>query len=572
MKKLTLLSGLALLAFASSGNIQNVQEKQATPTLSAEAINALQAKGFNFIGMHRPVRSPRLVDSTNLAETVHIQMSLDLNAAKDIDITWLGARLAKATTASPNDTILTEGFEGDFPENQWKLSGNPTWGKSNYQKHSGQNSVFCAKGGTSGVTPPANYPNNMNAMMIFGPFDLTGASLAFVRFWYWLDTEINKDWFYYMASMDGVNFRGIGVSGATGVSSPAWEQTSLNLGDVSQLGNLTGKSSVWIAFGFASDSTNTRPGVFIDDIELQKFSVGTGLSGYIKGALSPTGNPYIAFDHIGVAKRDSLKILPGTEIRFDQGIELVVEGRLNARGTVNDSLRFTSNNKNPKPGDWAGIGFYLADTNATVRYARIDYAGKSRGGQFGAAGILADGRPVISNNLIIKNVGAGISCIRRNQTSPTIRQNKVSHNTIGIQAFESVGLIEGNVISNNRTGISMISSGFIVRNNHIRDNSEIGISCNTSEPVIVKNIIENNGSDGIWAGEAYLLIPTFVRIIGNQILNNKTNGIRISGFAYRGKILANLIKGNHRNGVDFSGISNSYPTPLIDLVNNTHCS
>jgi hypothetical protein len=501
MKKVTLLPVLVVLVFASPSNVQ----ENPVQSLSVEAVNSLQARGFNVLGVHHPVRSPRLVDSTNLAETSHIQMSLDLNAAKDIDITWLGSKASKAIAANPNDVILTENYESDFPGSKWRLSGNPTWGKTGYQKYGGQSSVFCAQSGIAGVTPPANYPNNMNAMMVFGPFDLTGASLAFVRFWYWLDTEINKDWFYYMASLDGVNFSGIGVSGFSG-----WDQTSLNLGGVPELGNLTGKSLVWIAFGFTSDSTGTDRGVFVDDVEVLKSSIGTGLSGYISGTLTSTGNPYIAFDHIGVAQGDTLLILPGTEIKFDQAKELVVQGFLNARGTVSDSLKFTSNSMTPKPGDWVGIGFYSADTNATVQYALIEGA---------RSGIFTDGRLLIANNLIVNSSYSGIEC-DFDFPGPIIRSNKISSNVLGIRGRTSSALIDGNEIDNNQIGITMTLSSNVVRNNHIHNNSEAVVS-NTSDPIIVRNIIENNGSNGVSASGGAGYISSFVCIIGNQILNKK---------------------------------------------------
>lgn len=572
MKKLTLLPTLAVLAFATPSNIQSIQEKQATQTLSAEAINALQAKGFNFISMHHPVRSPRLVDSTNFPETVQIQMSFDLSAAKDIEINWLGTRSSQEIATSPNDTIFTESFEGDFPGTRWSLSGNPTWGKSNYQKHSGQNSVFCAQGGTAGVTPPANYPNNMNAMMVFGPFDLTGASLAFMRFWYWLDTEINKDWFYYMASTDGVNFKGIGVSGATGVYSPAWEQTSLNLGDVPELGNLTGKSSVWVAFGFTSDSSGARKGVFVDDVEIQKSSIGTGISGYISGTLTPAGNPYIAFDHIGIAKGDSLSIASGVQIKFYDAKELIVLGYLKATGSVNDSIMFTSNNTTPKAGDWAGIGLYADATyGCQIRYCKIEFAGFVP--SYNPGGIFADSRDaVISNCLIWKNKIAGINCGNVIPNS-TIMHNKIILNEDGIHGTLSTAKIIENIISQNTlNGIYADLSEFTIRNNEIYDNRKAGIYGSTSNLTIIENRIERNGSYGIFAGGAYLSIPSTNIMIKNRILENGEGGIVFGGLASRGMIMGNLVAKNTGHGVDVSQFSAPYgfqEEPSMIFINNT---
>jgi parallel beta-helix repeat protein len=545
-----------VLAFAIPGNVKNTQEKQATQTLSAEAINALQAKGFYLISMNHPVRSPRLVDSTDLPETSHIQMSLDLNVAKEIDVTWLGARETRTT----NDTILTEGFEGDFPGNKWQLSGDPTWGKTNYLKHSGQNSVFCAKDGNDGVTPPANYPNNVNALMVFGPFDLTDASLAFVRFWYLMGTEINKDWFYYMASTDGVNFKGIGVSGTTEAK---WKQTYLNLSDVPQLGELTGKPSVWIALGFTSDSTGTGFGVFVDDVEVLKSPVGTILSGYLNGTLSPAGNPYIAFDHIGVAQGDSLVILPGTEIRFDQRKEFVIQGLLLAQGTATDSIKFTSNNNSPIKGYWIGIGFYpTTSTGSLIQFARIEYGGAR--GQL-AGGIYSERSLQIRNNLITSNGGAGVVCRR----DIVVVDNDISNNETGVYTYFADPQIQGNIIQNNIKGIYLDVSAATIRGNKILNNTGAGIHCAAAVPKIIHNLIQGNGSDGIFSENSGIGTAGGKLVIAaNEILDNRGHGISLKWFAIYGSVTQNLIEGN-KNGINIEPDYYYGTQPRMQIYNNT---
>lgn len=520
--------------------------------LTSEDINFLQEKGFDNIGRYHPLYTPRTVDSTNLPEMIHIKISLNITDAANIKIKRFPKIPISKKKFAFQDTSLIEDFEGDFPGNRWQLSGNPTWGITSAEKHNGSYSVWCAAGGDSAVTPLANYLDNMNAMMVFGPFDLSSASMAFVRFWYWLDTEIEKDWFWYMASEDSVNFSGIGVSGATGTYSPRWEQTSLNLGNLPELGTVLGKSSVWFAFGFTSDSTGNKQGAFVDDMELKISSTGTGLSGYLNGKLGPDGNPYIAFDNIGVASGDSLSILPGTEIRFYPDKEFYIQGLFNAIGVSNDSIRLISNSSNPEPGDWYGLFIGGA---SEVRYAKIEYAQDA---------ITASSNLLIVNNLIINNY-TGINC----QSSPIIKQNKISHNSKGIKGELVSPLIDGNIISDNGTGISMFLASFTVRNNIIRNNSSRGISCNTSTPLIIKNIIEYNGSTGIWAGGAYQYISSTNRIIGNQISHNGGTGIILDGYAWKSKILANLINNNHKSGIDFSGIGSLYDAPEITIVDNT---
>ena len=169
--------------------------------------------------------------------------------------------------------IMTDDFEGTFP-GVWATSVNPGatdayWGKDGYRSNGGSYSAFCAKNGTAGVNPPANYPNNMDAWMEYGPFSLADATDAKVDFWLWYDSESGYDWAACMASINGTNYSGIGWSGNSG----GWVSKSLDLKDVGSLGNLCGQPEVWIAFIFQSDSTNTDYGAFVDDVVVQKYIV-----------------------------------------------------------------------------------------------------------------------------------------------------------------------------------------------------------------------------------------------------------------------------------------------------------
>jgi len=165
------------------------------------------------------------------------------------------------------NTIMTEGFEGEFPSGLWDVTGDPTWGADDFKPHSGSMSAWCASGGPSGLDPETNdYPNNMDGMMIYGPFDLSDATDAELLFYY--SPQITSgDRFYYYASKDGWNFAGYYVFGGNG----AWGSTNFDLSSVPYLGNLCGEPEVWIMFRFSSNSSVTSKGVFIDDIILQKY-------------------------------------------------------------------------------------------------------------------------------------------------------------------------------------------------------------------------------------------------------------------------------------------------------------
>jgi hypothetical protein len=114
----------------------------------------------------------------------------------------------------------------------------------------------------------------MNAWMVYGPFSLTDATSATVNFWYKNYSESGWDYFQWMASTNGVNFYGQQISG----DQNTWRSQTFDLSNVYTIGNLCGKSQVWIAFIFTSDGSIAGPtytGAFLDDIVVQKDVAGS---------------------------------------------------------------------------------------------------------------------------------------------------------------------------------------------------------------------------------------------------------------------------------------------------------
>jgi hypothetical protein len=164
-------------------------------------------------------------------------------------------------------TIMDENFENSFPTGAWTLLGNPTWGTDDYNPSGGTKCAWCAKSGTLGIEPETkNYANQMNSWMIYGPFDLSDAHDAKLVFSFWLNSENGHDYFKWLASIDGTNFNGWQKTGKTN----GWAIETFDLKAVPNIGTLCGKSEVWIAFYFVSDSSGTSDGAFIDNILLLK--------------------------------------------------------------------------------------------------------------------------------------------------------------------------------------------------------------------------------------------------------------------------------------------------------------
>jgi|GEM_PF-6850062 len=172
---------------------------------------------------------------------------------------------AVACVVSPalaeRQTIMTEDFEGAFPNGLWTVTGNPTWDDDDYNPRSGGWACWCANGGSAWLDPQnSNYPNNMNATMTYGPFDLSDAYRVTMTYWMWLDAECSYDFMRIRASSDGLNWTGDTYTCGTAT----WLSYSLNLDA------FLGQPQVWISFNFTSDASNTEKGAFIDDVRLEK--------------------------------------------------------------------------------------------------------------------------------------------------------------------------------------------------------------------------------------------------------------------------------------------------------------
>jgi len=170
-------------------------------------------------------------------------------------------------TATPTwQTIFSDGFEGGFPE-AWQRRGNPGWGRTDCRLFAGTYSVWPAADGTDAVIPCTdNYPNNVNAWLIIGPFDLTGATAAEIDFQRWQRTELDHDYLKWLVSVDDQNFYGWQSSGNSG----GWDAVTFDLSNVPPLGDLRGRSQVWVAFAFTSDGSGADSGAFLDDVVIRK--------------------------------------------------------------------------------------------------------------------------------------------------------------------------------------------------------------------------------------------------------------------------------------------------------------
>jgi hypothetical protein len=224
------------------------------------------------------------IDSDHVGGTFWVSAGQPISSDRAIPrYIYLPLTIRRSTTPSTGywTTLVDEDFEGAFP-GAWSAEDNVpgygeyTWTKRTCQAASGLYSGWSVGGGAEGGELGCGtlYPNNVESWLIYGPFDLSDATAADLKFQLHLNSEPDYDWLSWMASVDGDYFAGWKTSGTSG----GWVEKNLDLSDTPLLGDLTGESTVWIAFIFTSDGSYAEMGgAFLDDIVLRKYTSPDGL-------------------------------------------------------------------------------------------------------------------------------------------------------------------------------------------------------------------------------------------------------------------------------------------------------
>ena len=217
------------------------------------------------------------------------------------------------SVAQDTANIVTEDFEGTFPTGLWNIYAQQDftdayWGIE--QVASNNKAAWCAGSGTQAIIYGTGYANSMKSWMVYGPFDLTDASWAALNFYYYNSCEPGVDKFWWLASEDGINFSGFFLSDTSATSQ--FQFQSFDLTNVPTLGNLTGKSGIYIAFLFqSSESISNYWGAIVDNISLRKVAA----SSFTAVTNSPTNITSNSVTLNGTVNPDNLS----TDVKFEYG-------------------------------------------------------------------------------------------------------------------------------------------------------------------------------------------------------------------------------------------------------------
>ena len=177
-----------------------------------------------------------------------------------------GVRAAAVQSTADWQPDLTEDWEAGLSA-QWQVSDDNDdgierhWGVDQTYANSGTNALWVAAGGADSVdSTQFFYPTDLDTWVISnGFFDLSQVQMADVEFSMRYDTEVEADYVFVGASIDGENFYGEYYSGDSG----GWDTFNLNLDEY------VGYPEVYIGWYFHSDENDSEnEGVWLDDLSV----------------------------------------------------------------------------------------------------------------------------------------------------------------------------------------------------------------------------------------------------------------------------------------------------------------
>jgi len=185
-------------------------------------------------------------------------------------------------------------------------------------------------------------------------------------------------------------------------------------------------------------------------------------------SLKPESNPHILKSTLTIPKDITLNIEAGTIIKVQKGTnKILIYGNCNAVGTSDSPIIITSDELEPKSGDWDYIAFHQGSTGI-LKYVTIEYAGE------GGNKSLYLHSSILLDHVTIKHGSIGIEII--DSAAPTISNCEIGNMT--------------------KYGINASSSGnYKIINSSLNGNiGALNISLNKNTPIITGNNYTGSGN------------------------------------------------------------------------------
>jgi len=214
----------------------------------------------------------------------------------------------------------------------------------------------------------------------------------------------------------------------------------------------------------------------------------------------------------------TLTIDAGTVVKFkhargykegSEKLGMAISGALNAVGTPENQIWFTSDAEDAINGDWRMMRFINAEKDSTIKYAIIEFAQQGinlwnssptishsivRWNNWEGIYLESYCEPLIEYCLIYENGYNGIAMEQFNNA--TLQYNTIWRSgTHGVHIDASTARAEYNIVKENHaSGLSVDNHGTLIALNNILQDNEVGIQCGEGSNTVIAhgNKFENN--------------------------------------------------------------------------------
>ncbi|MCW8932075.1 MAG: right-handed parallel beta-helix repeat-containing protein, partial [Gammaproteobacteria bacterium] len=211
-----------------------------------------------------------------------------------------------------------------------------------------------------------------------------------------------------------------------------------------------------------------------------------------------SGTDYYVTSSLIVQDDATLTIEPGVELKFSKGMSVIVDGQIDAQGTANAPIRFTSESTSPQTEDWLGIKITNNTKPSILKYVQVEYAKTG---------------------------------IQVNDSRLDISYSEINHNTNGLEFINAEGSVLHNKFHhNNNYALSLMNTTLPITSN-IFESGNHGIIVNeSSNPIITLNKINANKVNGILVKGLSNIATDPKPVINNNSIYDNPAGIRVSNF------------------------------------------
>ena len=263
-------------------------------------------------------------------------------------------------------------------------------------------------------------------------------------------------------------------------------------------------------------------------------------------------SPFLVSKNITVYPGVTLTIEPGVEVKFGGNFPFVVAGRLDATGTKDHTIMFTSNKDQPEAGDWDAIEFSgtepsilafcfvkYAKNGTTIKNGNVEIINSEISNNLQNGIAIENSNVEIRNSVISNNSQSGIYVTGDNQV--TIQNNNIRSNADGIlltgNSTSGVNISQNNVLSNTQSGVRLDAdtySNIIILHNVLSANNKGFYVSGKASTYITNNSISYNNI-GIFYEQALDHVAHFNDIYGNDLgMDISSNAVVNATYNYWG--------------------------------------